>query len=361
MFDIFLYAHQYWARHLMELIDSMKAGATGDEDQCQITITIAVQLLIAMAKPGTAISSLEASTASTSSNYSGELHDEILASDPTLLQDYLAYKSSSGTIVEESTISKDVVESTLSTDPTYISTAYSRYRKTIEDLLTESSPFSLAQMRITDNDIAAFRARHSRGSFLCRWPTCADLSTGFDSDVERAAHEKCHEQRFRCPEPACEFGGRGFPSKQALRQHKRGYHMESEDVDIPVLPISKRPKKTYHSSTYSESVNGEARTSLPNWPEENRWDTNKTIYSGAGWWRDTTVAGTTSAASLTPDQNNNASEYSEYSFPGLDSPPRLTIAQHMAQLDRLQGTPKGDQMGSDTAADASTDIRHLQS
>jgi len=82
--------------------------------------------------------------------------------------------------------------------------------------------------------LAQFRQRHSGGAYACRFARCARQYDGFDTASARQAHERSHQSRIMCAEPACPYSlGIGFGTAAGLRKHVRNYHHGT-----PVLPPS---------------------------------------------------------------------------------------------------------------------------
>jgi hypothetical protein len=97
-------------------------------------------------------------------------------------------------------------------------------------LLDGSFPYEILEKEVNAREIEAFKSRNSDAAYLCHWIGCIRAWTGFATTEERELHETSHKQQFRCKEPGCFIN---FSSRQALRKHKREYHIKEGDWVLP--------------------------------------------------------------------------------------------------------------------------------
>ncbi|KAL8726718.1 MAG: hypothetical protein Q9181_005945, partial [Wetmoreana brouardii] len=114
----------------------------------------------------------------------------------------------------------------LQNDQTYFSLVNRRLREVTERLL-KMEPCALPP-HIKVKEFTVFAARFGQFCFSCRVHGC---SYTFSSTKERDGHEISHNTTFPCLH--CDFTGRGFSSKDALKKHTQKYHMSPEDFEVP--------------------------------------------------------------------------------------------------------------------------------
>ncbi|KAL8693514.1 MAG: hypothetical protein Q9218_001671 [Villophora microphyllina] len=108
-------------------------------------------------------------------------------------------------------------------DKTYFSLIEQRLRAVTERLMNMDRSSLPSHIRVSDHD--AFVTRYG---FSCRVHGCTQ---SFKSGQERNSHETSHTTSFICLQ--CDFSGRGFTSKEALRKHTQRYHMSPDDFAVP--------------------------------------------------------------------------------------------------------------------------------
>ncbi|KAL8700479.1 MAG: hypothetical protein Q9201_005424 [Fulgogasparrea decipioides] len=114
----------------------------------------------------------------------------------------------------------------LQNDQTYFSLVSRRLREVTERLLKMDQ--CALPPHIEAKDFTVFAERFDRFCFSCRVHGCSHT---FSSTQERDSHEISHKTTFPCLQ--CDFTGRGFRSKDALRKHTQKYHMSPEDFEVP--------------------------------------------------------------------------------------------------------------------------------
>ena len=96
------------------------------------------------------------------------------------------------------------------------SSVRARYQSILEELLETNS--------IGDAASGDFTARHSSGSYFCRYRSCPRAVQGFSSSHLRYEHENSHTSYLRCTDSRCGLFGRALKSRAALNRHIQKYH-----------------------------------------------------------------------------------------------------------------------------------------
>ena len=109
--------------------------------------------------------------------------------------------------------------------PTLFTKIRARYKSITEDIMNLESS--------ADGSIREYRVSHGSGSYLCSYMGCPRASQGFSSPELRQQHEKSHEPRFQCSNPACGFWK--CSSEATLRKHTAKYH---DGQDVSCVPDS---------------------------------------------------------------------------------------------------------------------------
>ena len=96
------------------------------------------------------------------------------------------------------------------------SSVRARYQSILEELLENNS--------IGDAVSGDFTARHSSGSYFCRYRSCPRAVQGFSSSHLRHEHENSHTSYVRCTDSRCGLFGRALKNRAALNRHIQKYH-----------------------------------------------------------------------------------------------------------------------------------------
>lgn len=249
--DMFPYVNQYWALHLVESFKEIPKDLAENEARPKI-YSLLLALARVMSQPAPASRNPQSQEETKLSLTAPlEMSPSTIDDLPPPIPQYIAFKGLiSATKHQHNSNNSLSKNNNTPADPTFLSAAFTRFQKAFEAALDDKSPFGDSVMGVSPNDRQEFKFRHKSGAYLCRWSGCVWSSTGFRSLAERMKHETCHEQRYLCSDPTCDFALGGFMSRQALRKHCQRYHTSSNDVVLPKFPgtngVVNVAKKTNH-------------------------------------------------------------------------------------------------------------------
>jgi hypothetical protein len=115
-------------------------------------------------------------------------------------------------------------------NPEPFSAIQAEYQSKVELLLAATSFQGL-----TSEQLFAFQSANSSSVYICRFPGCTSIVTGFASLDSRAKHEKAHVPRLRCMQSGCKYR-LAFGSVQSLQRHVKNFH----EADLRTVPRSIR-------------------------------------------------------------------------------------------------------------------------
>jgi hypothetical protein len=139
-------------------------------------------------------------------------------------------------------------------DPTHFSTARHYYQSTLELLLGFNAPRLFPA--IEKETLYKFVESFGHLAFVCSYLSCARATNGFDSSIQRDAHETIHEPKFRCAYQSCVYFARGFATRAALKKHNNTYH-PSADENPPLSEIIGRARNQPKAHNAMSQFGGE--------------------------------------------------------------------------------------------------------
>lgn len=250
--DLFPYVNQYWTLHLLESFKEVSACITGSEEDA------AIQEIYHLLLPLNQLMKRPMTEGYEDEERGLELGAAAMHTRPLTLKDlptgvdrYLAFRKTLARRKVSSAAPNNAPHQPPADDPTLLSVAFSRFQQAFESLLGTESPVTWSTLSVTRDEVDGFRTRHSSSAYLCHWRGCVWGSIGFKDPTERARHEASHEERYCCPDPACDFANRGFTTRQALQRHNETYHMSLQDIVLPEFKARSTDRATPRTSRFS--------------------------------------------------------------------------------------------------------------
>ncbi|KAJ9633047.1 hypothetical protein H2204_007437 [Knufia peltigerae] len=276
--DIFPYINQFWTNHLVECLRA-EPTTISEEDGCakKEIHQLLVDLLQSFQINGyDGSNQVDGSPSVTGPMYRQVLTLEDLPRPVLHHLDSKKRKQATRDGANANTLLGKPPRQGLWDDPMLLNIAFSRFQDCFESLLDDQSSELANELGVSLPDLLSFRARHSHAAYLCHRRGCVRASIGFQSSEERSRHETCHEERFRCSDPSCDFSVRGFASWSALQKHVKTYHTSLDDIVLKPFPGSEaiaryRGLGSRESHSYNDNGQEYGRNITPNFdsPQEN--------------------------------------------------------------------------------------------
>ncbi|KAL8662378.1 MAG: hypothetical protein Q9202_004773 [Teloschistes flavicans] len=220
-YGLHLYAHQYWADHVMSFLSNLRESGS----QSLRSLIEAMEHLSKVLK-GHSSGSAELKLSVPPGQDKRGIEKLHAAPGPyRMLSVWLAFKSSLNKMASVCETFDALERWMLSHDDTYFSLIDQRLRDVTERLLNLDRSALPSHIHVKHYD--AFVTRFHFG-FVCRTYGCRQ---SFALGQDRDRHELSHTTSFVCLR--CDFSPKGFKSKQALKIHTEKYHMSPDDFLVP--------------------------------------------------------------------------------------------------------------------------------
>ncbi|KIW10370.1 hypothetical protein PV08_11332 [Exophiala spinifera] len=239
--DIYPYVNQFWANHLVECFRDVPTIVSDEDSRAKKEVySLLIALLQSFQVDGQDQSNEAGDNPTTTLTHTRILALEDLPSPILQVLDLKKGKNAKGEALSlNRVLTKRPPRQAILEDPVSLNAAFSCFQNSFEALLTDQPSDLANELGVSLTEIIEFKTRHSYAAYLCRKRGCVRASVGFQSPEERSKHETCHDEKFRCPEPACDFSVRGFPSRSGLQRHYKTYHRNPDDIVLPPFPSSR--------------------------------------------------------------------------------------------------------------------------
>ncbi|KAI9691529.1 MAG: hypothetical protein M1822_007600 [Bathelium mastoideum] len=137
-------------------------------------------------------------------------------------------------------------------DPTLFTPMLHKYHDMVQRLGTAKSIEGLSDTRL-----AAFKRVYGSTAFLCRIRGCPRASHGFESENDRAEHEKTHSLNLYCNDLSCPYNKLGFMTAHALKKHMLQCHPVSQKKPPDALRRGRQMSESARASPSNTEVQDE--------------------------------------------------------------------------------------------------------